>query len=163
MGPSGAGKSTFLTRIKGTAPGEYVGKIRVNNKDTDMSKFRNLIGFVPQEDVMLRNLTVKENLLHSAKSRLPDKVTRREKHDIVNKYIDLLNLYKVRHSIIGDESKRGISGGVDSLLKFMMNFLGQRKRVNIGLELVADPTVLFLDEPTSGLGTHSPKILMVFR
>ena len=59
MGPSGAGKSTFLTRIKGTAPGEPSGTIKVNGEPVHMSQFSKLIGFVPQEDIMIRNLTIK--------------------------------------------------------------------------------------------------------
>jgi ABC-type multidrug transport system ATPase subunit len=67
---------------------------------------------------------------------------KQEKQEIVNTVIDVLGLHDIRHSIIGDATKRGISGG-------------QRKRVNIGMELVSMPTVLFLDEPTSGLDSSS--------
>jgi ABC-type multidrug transport system ATPase subunit len=66
------------------------------------------------------------------------------KEGIVDDVIDILGLRDIENSIIGDELNRGISGG-------------QRKRVNIGIELVADPSVLFLDEPTSGLDSASSK------
>ena len=100
------------------------------------------VGFVPQEDIMMRMLTVKENLTLSAMLRLPAHWSNIRKRQFVGATLDILGLHSIRHSIIGDETERGISGG-------------QRKRVNIGLEMVADPTVLFLDEPTSGLDSTS--------
>ncbi|EGB07189.1 hypothetical protein AURANDRAFT_28076, partial [Aureococcus anophagefferens] len=96
--------------------------------------------FVPQEDIMHRQLTVLENLEFSAMTRLPATWTlARRGRELVIKVLYELNLVKIQHSKIGDERcrSRGVSGG-------------QRKRVNVGLELVADPKVLFLDEPTSG-------------
>ncbi len=78
------------------------------------------------------------DILFSAHTRLSSKMPFSEKDKVVNEVIRLVGLMKVRHSIIGNEEQRGISGG-------------ERKRVNIGLELVAQPSVLFLDEPTSGL------------
>ena len=81
---------------------------------------------------MLRSLTVEETLMFSAKTRLPARFTSQQRAAVVQDVIELLGLSDVRHSCIGDENVRGISGG-------------QRKRVNLGIELVADPTVLFLD------------------
>lgn len=86
---------------------------------------------------MMRDLTVEENLTVSALSRLPTTWSEERKRRFVDDTISLLGLREIKDKKIGDENKRGISGG-------------QRKRVNIGMELVADPTVLFLDEPTSG-------------
>ena len=93
---------------------------------------------------MIRTLSVKETLLFSAKTRLPSDLSNKEKHKMVNTTLKLLGLDEIKHSLIGDEVVRGISGG-------------QRKRVNIGIEVVSDPTVLFLDEPTSGLDSSSSK------
>ena len=139
MGPSGAGKTTFLNTLSGKATyGNTSGKIYINGKLDSITNYAADIGFVPQEDTMLRNLSVKENLTHQAQLRLPRSLSSLEAKERVDRAIDMLGLFEIRHSLIGDETTRGISGG-------------QRKRVNIGMELVADPTVLFLDEPTSGL------------
>ena len=91
---------------------------------------------------MMRDMTVKENLQYSGKIRLSSTLNELEKRVKIRKCIRLLDLRAIRHSLIGDENSRGISGG-------------QRKRVNIGLEMVAEPSVLFLDEPTSGLDSTS--------
>ncbi len=145
MGPSGAGKTTFLTTLAGKAPhGITTGRVLINGKESSISQFKQIVGFVPQEDVMHRNLTVKENLQLSADMRLPRSTSAEGRARMVNDVVELLQLTDVRHTAIGDEEERGVSGG-------------QRKRVNIGIEMVADPTVLFLDEPTSGLDSASSK------
>ncbi|CAG8556008.1 8991_t:CDS:10 [Gigaspora rosea] len=100
----------------------------VNNVPDSLEKYRKLIGFVPQEDVMLRELTVRDILVHSALMRLPSDMDRKLKKQKVIEVIEFLELSHVMESIIGNE----VSGG-------------QRKRVNIGMELVAEPS------PTSGL------------
>ena len=97
---------------------------------------------------MLRDLTVKQILHMSAELRLPSEWNHSQKMRFSNSVINLLSLHEIRHSRIGDEETRGISGG-------------QRKRVNVGIELVADPTVLFLDEPTSGLILLSMKKIII--
>ena len=86
---------------------------------------------------MLRELTVFENIYHSARVRLPSSWKAKEAKEFVDGILDVLNLTHVAGSVIGDETSRGISGG-------------QRKRVNIGMEIGAVPVALFLDEPTSG-------------
>lgn len=91
---------------------------------------------------MLREMTVRENLQFSASTRLPSSMSSECKDQLVDDVLSLLDLSHLQYSQIGDENVRGISGG-------------QRKRVNIGIELVADPTLLFLDEPTSGLDSSS--------
>ncbi len=96
----------------------------------------------PQEDVMYRTLTVKENILFSAKTRLDASLSSLDITNHVSAVLQQLGLHDIRHQIIGDEETRGISGG-------------QRKRVNIGIELAAKPSILFLDEPTSGLDSAS--------
>ncbi|CAG8559433.1 9983_t:CDS:10 [Cetraspora pellucida] len=137
MGPSGAGKTTFVSLLTGKAK-RTSGTVKVNGVTEPLEKYRKLIGFVPQEDVMLRELTVRDILVHSALMRLPNDMDRVAKKEKVIEVIQFLELSHVMESIIGNEEQRGISGG-------------QRKRVNIGMELVAEPSVLFLDEPTSGL------------
>ena len=152
MGPSGAGKSTFVTTLCGKASyGNQLGTIRINGLEQDLSAFKKLLGFVPQEDIMNRDLTVKEILTNNAQLRLPSYLSDYEKRRHVNKVMQVLGLSEIRHSVVGDEKKRGISGG-------------QRKRVNIGMELCAAPVVLFLDEPTSGLdSTSSQEVVQCLR
>jgi ABC-type multidrug transport system ATPase subunit len=134
-----------LTTLAGKAYyGALTGHVYLNGEPRSISEFKKIVGFVPQEDIMLRSMTVEEVLLTSALLRLPTSWTYMEKKRMVNSIIDLMGLQDVRDSRIGDETKRGISGG-------------QRKRVNIGMELVADPTILFLDEPTSGLDSSSSR------
>ena len=70
MGPSGAGKTTFLSVLMGKAK-RSDGSLFINGKENEMSKFKKVIGYVPQEDIMLRELTVRENILYSARIRLP--------------------------------------------------------------------------------------------
>ncbi|KAJ8599909.1 hypothetical protein CTAYLR_002837 [Chrysophaeum taylorii] len=142
MGPSGAGKSTLLKVLGGRVdksteaitPGSIV---RVNgDASIPLQHIAPLCAFVPQEDVMHRELSVYELLEFSASTRLP--LGRRERRLVVRDVLSALGLQKVKHSVVGDAVKRGISGG-------------QRKRCNLAMELVADPCVCFADEPTSGL------------
>ncbi|CAG8541839.1 5729_t:CDS:10, partial [Diversispora eburnea] len=137
MGPSGSGKTTLVSLLTGKVR-KTNGKIKVNGISRPLDYYRKLIGFVPQEDIMLRELTIREILVHSALMRLPTEMKREEKKQKVIDVIKFLELSHVMDTAIGDEESRGISGG-------------QRKRTNIGMELVAEPSVLFLDEPTSGL------------
>jgi len=141
MGPSGAGKSTFISLLTNKAP-RTSGKVFVNEVEEELSKYQKLIGFVPQEDIMLRELTVRDIIVHSALMRLPRSMPKKHKQEKAMETIRFLGLYHVRDTSIGNEEERGISGG-------------QRKCVNIGMELVADPSVLFLDEPTSGLDSST--------
>jgi len=136
MGPSGAGKSTFLSILSGKVD-RTAGRLLINDQPSELTKYRRIIGFVPQEDIMLRSLSVEENVRHSAFMRLPADWSKEKKLARVEQVLRSLELTEIRHSIIGDEMKRGISGG-------------QRKRVNVAMELVADPSLLCLDEPTSG-------------
>lgn len=137
MGPSGAGKTTFMNVLCGKVP-RTSGNLWVNGKQCEMHHYKKMIGYVPQDDLMIRELSVREVLMHSAKIRLPSSWSNAEIEEYVDNLILALNLSHVQHTVIGDEVKRGISGG-------------QRKRVNIGIELAAVPICMFLDEPTSGL------------
>ena len=87
---------------------------------------------------MLRELTVEQNLRYYAALRLPAGTRSADARQVADDIIQILGLQHVKNSPIGDEKTRGISGG-------------QRKRVNVGMELVSRPSLLFLDEPTSGL------------
>jgi ABC-type multidrug transport system ATPase subunit len=87
------------------------GTLEVAGKEAEVHQFRSLIGYVPQEDVMLRELTVREVLLHSARVRLPDAWTSKQISEYVDNLLIALNLSHVQHSPIGDEVTRGVSGG----------------------------------------------------
>lgn len=143
MGPSGCGKTSLLSYL--ACEGGYTvtgGTILVNGEESTLKQYQKVTGFVPQDDIVHPKMTVEENLLFSARFRLPKHLLRQDRLTVVDKAVQLLGLTEVRNQLVGNEENRGISGG-------------QRKRVNIGLELVADPWVLFLDEPTSGLDSSS--------
>eukprot|EP00891_Asterochloris_glomerata_P004256 jgi/Astpho2/4256/e_gw1.00064.69.1_t len=148
MGPSGAGKTSLMSTLTGKAfYGTPTGHITVNGQPGSLRRFKRVMGFVPQDDIMYPMLTVDENLTFSARIRLPADFTHGQHLHYVEQAIQVLQLDDIRHEVIGDEETRGISGG-------------QRKRVNIGLELVADPILLFLDEPTSGLDSTSSRLVV---
>ncbi|XP_059289689.1 ABC transporter G family member 24-like isoform X2 [Lycium ferocissimum] len=148
MGPSGAGKTTLLSALAGKAVGcTTSGSILINGKSEPICSYRKIIGFVPQDDIVHGNLTVEENLWFSARCRLSADLPKQDKVLIVERVIDFLGLQSVRGSLVGTVENRGISGG-------------QRKRVNVGLELVMEPSLLFLDEPTSGLDSSSSQLLL---
>ncbi len=148
MGPSGSGKSTFITTLANRAHyGIPLGKVLVNGQQTTLSKFNSRLGFVPQDDIMLRCMTVEETLYFAARTRLSAFPAPGKIKEIVDNVIDMLKLNKVRHEIIGDAEKRGISGG-------------EMKRVNVGIELVSLPSLILCDEPTSGLDSYNSIKLM---
>ncbi|KAJ4789820.1 hypothetical protein LUZ62_041066 [Rhynchospora pubera] len=148
MGPSGAGKTTFLNALAGKATGcETSGKVLINGKVEPIRAYKKIIGFVPQDDIVHGNLTVEENLWFSARCRLSADMSKADKVLVVERVIESLGLQAVRDSLVGTVEKRGISGG-------------QRKRVNVGLEMVMEPSLLILDEPTSGLDSSSSQLLL---
>jgi ABC-type multidrug transport system ATPase subunit/pSer/pThr/pTyr-binding forkhead associated (FHA) protein len=133
MGPSGCGKSTLLKALNGDSPPSS-GRVFISglelNENYDYLKTQ--IGYVPQDDIVHRELTVEQSLYYAAKLRLEhsDSTFIQQKIDQV---IHDLKIQKIRNSLVGK-----ISGG-------------QRKRVSIAVEILTDPLVLFLDEPTSPL------------
>ncbi|XP_020261375.1 ABC transporter G family member 28-like isoform X2 [Asparagus officinalis] len=148
MGPSGAGKTTYLSAVSGKVTGcEASGLVLINGKLEPIQAYRKIIGFVPQDDIVHGNLTVEENLWFSAKCRLSADLSKADKVLVVERVIESLGLQAIRDSLVGTVEKRGISGG-------------QRKRVNVGLEMVMEPSLLILDEPTSGLDSSSSQLLL---
>ncbi|KAG8647240.1 putative white-brown complex homolog protein 30 [Manihot esculenta] len=148
MGPSGAGKTTFLSALAGKVTGcTMEGLILINGKNESIHSYKRIIGFVPQDDIVHGNLTVEENLRFSARCRLPDDMPKADKVLVIERVIESLGLQAIRDSLVGTVEKRGISGG-------------QRKRVNVGLEMVMEPSLLILDEPTSGLDSASSQLLL---
>ncbi|RZC76970.1 hypothetical protein C5167_001134 [Papaver somniferum] len=146
MGPSGAGKTTFLNALAGKATGcKKTGLILINGKNVSIHSYRKIIGFVPQDDIVHGNLTIEENLMFSANCRLSADMPKADKVLII--VIDSLGLQHVIDSLVGTAENRGISGG-------------QRKRVNVGMEMVMEPSLLILDEPTSGLDSSSSQLLL---
>ncbi|TAE30542.1 MAG: ATP-binding cassette domain-containing protein [Candidatus Kapaibacterium sp.] len=147
MGPSGCGKSTLLNIINGyNKPND--GNIEINAYDLhhEYSALKDYLGYVPQDDLLFENLTVFENLYYNAKLRHPD-MTEDEVTLLVQQTLIDIDLVEKRDIKAGSPTQRTLSGG-------------QRKRVNIGLELLADADVYFLDEPTSGLSSKdSEKII----
>jgi len=142
MGSSGAGKTTLLNMLAGrltTSRGANTeGQILLNGKKREFGQFKRLSAYVEQDDNMFAEMTVLEQITFSANLRLPSSYDTEKKKARVARIINELGLSGVEDVVIGSNIVRGISGG-------------QRKRVNIGTELVTEPSLLFLDEPTSGL------------
>lgn len=140
MGASGSGKTTLLNIISGIQkPTE--GEVLLNgiNIHSESDKVKGAIGFVPQDDLLVEELTVFENLFFNAKFCF-DNLSKHEIEGKVLNMLDILGLAESRNLKVGNTLNKVISGG-------------QRKRLNIALELIREPSVLFLDEPTSGLSS----------
>lgn len=142
LGPSGAGKTTLLMSLIGyTRPTK--GRTLVNGDDLSKNydRYRGAVGYVPQEDIIHRELTVYEALYYTAKLRLPPDTTDVEIDRRIMQVLSDLEIDDTRDIRIGTPERKGISGG-------------QRKRVNLALELLTEPSLLCLDEPTSGLASE---------
>jgi len=147
MGASGAGKSTLLSVLNGTnAPAD--GDVLINsiNIYEDKEKIKGLIGYVSQDDLLIEELTVFENLYYNAKLCF-DNLNDNEVTEKVDNVLKNLGLYEIRDMKVGTPLNKKISGG-------------QRKRLNISLELIREPSIMFLDEPTSGLSSRDSENIL---
>ncbi|MFN8240452.1 MAG: ATP-binding cassette domain-containing protein [Bacteroidales bacterium] len=147
LGASGAGKTTLLNILSGI---QYptTGKVTINNFDihTNSPELEGVIGYVPQDDLLIEDLTVRENLWYAARQCFGDK-TDEEIKQITDQTLANLGLDEKCNLKVGSPLNKVISGG-------------QRKRLNIGLELIREPSILLLDEPTSGLSSRDSENLM---
>ncbi len=134
VGGSGAGKSTLMDALNGLRPAQE-GKVLYNGQDyyRNLAAFSTQLGYVPQEDIVHRDLTVERALYYAAKMRLPSDYTDAQIEQRIQEVLEDVEITGRRKLLISK-----LSGG-------------QRKRVSIALELLANPSVFFLDEPTSGL------------
>jgi len=147
LGPSGAGKSTLMDSLNGMRPATS-GYVLINNLDLyrHLDSLKQSIGYVPQDDIIHRELTVYRTLYYVARLRLSRDVSTKEIDQIINEVMDVTGLSERR-----DVPVSQLSGG-------------QRKRVSIAVELITKPSVIFLDEPTSGLDPATEeKIMKLFR
>jgi ABC-type multidrug transport system ATPase subunit/ABC-type multidrug transport system permease subunit len=147
MGPSGSGKSTLLRVMSGFET-PTSGQVRIDEYDlhAEYSMLKHHLGYVPQEDLLLSNLTVYENLYYYAKLRFPDK-SEEELDAKIEVVLNDISLTERRDLRVGGVTDKTLSGG-------------ERKRLNIGLELLTDADIYMLDEPTSGLSSKdSEKIV----
>ncbi len=147
MGGSGAGKSTLMNLMCGKVKPSN-GRITINGYDLheDQKDLEGVIGYVPQDDMLNEELTVYENLWFNARLLFSNKSTSEKKHLIEKALLDF-DLVEARDLKVGNPLNKVLSGG-------------QRKRLNIALELMREPSVLFVDEPTSGLSSSDSEKVM---
>lgn len=147
MGASGAGKSTLLNVLNGSTPPSS-GEILINgiNIFTDKEKIEGIIGHVSQDDLLIEELTVYQNLYYNAKLCF-DNYSESQIVETVDHTLENLGLFEIKDIQVGSPLNKKISGG-------------QRKRLNIALELIREPAVLFLDEPTSGLSSRDSENIL---
>lgn len=147
MGGSGAGKSTLLNILNGNyKPSEGYVKINGINIHTEPEKIKGVIGYVSQDDLLIEELTVFQNLYYNAKL-IFGKKTDQEITTLVMDLLLSLGLKETANLKVGSPLEKYISGG-------------QRKRLNIALELIREPAVLYVDEPTSGLSSRDSQNIM---
>mmetsp|Transcript_6401 Transcript_6401/g.10199 ORF Transcript_6401/g.10199 Transcript_6401/m.10199 type:complete len:685 (-) Transcript_6401:314-2368(-) len=150
MGPTGSGKTSLLNvlaaRTLECSGAHLSGEILVNNQKRDEETFRQHSAYVQQDDVLYAHQTVEETLDMAAQLRLRD-ASPEQRSKMVQSLIKQLGLVKAKDTEIGNSRVRGVSGG-------------ERKRTNLGIELTADPGVLFLDEPTSGLDSFQAEAVV---
>ncbi|MDW8287945.1 MAG: ATP-binding cassette domain-containing protein, partial [Flammeovirgaceae bacterium] len=141
MGASGAGKTTLLNVLAGLEK-PYKGSVKINGFDVHHQKehIEGVIGYIAQDDLLIEELTVYQNLYYNAKLCFRD-LSNEEIHKKVMQVLENLGLDRIAHLQVGNVLNKLISGG-------------QRKRLNIALELIREPAVLFVDEPTSGLSSR---------
>jgi ABC-type multidrug transport system ATPase subunit len=130
MGASGAGKSTLLETLNGKIKPHH-GEVLINgiNVHKEPEKLRGLIGYVPQDDLLMEELTVYQNLFYASKLCFAD-MTDSQHHMLVTDTLKTLGIYETRDLVVGNPLQKTISGG-------------QRKRLNIALELLREPPILF--------------------
>jgi ABC transport system ATP-binding/permease protein len=147
MGASGSGKSTLLNVLNGSEKPSS-GKVTINGADVHEHPMNveGVIGYIPQDDLLIEDLTVFQNLFYAAKLCFGNK-TDEEITKLVIQVLMSLGLTEIRDLKVGSPLQKTISGG-------------QRKRLNIGLELLREPSVLFVDEPTSGLSSRDSENIM---
>ncbi len=149
MGGSGVGKSTLLSLLNGNLLPQS-GSITINGHDIKEPEAKKMIGFVPQDDLLIEELTVYQNLWYTARfcfASMPDNELDERVMDVLTQ----LGLDQARDLKVGSPVNKYISGG-------------QRKRLNIALELIREPAILFLDEPTSGLSsTDTEKVINLLK
>lgn len=147
MGASGAGKSTLLSVLNGINE-PYDGEVLINGISIhkEREKIKGLIGYVSQDDLLIEDLTVFDNLYYNARlcfgNLTDEEIIRR-----VDNVLKNLGLFEIRNMKVGSPLNKKISGG-------------QRKRLNISLELIREPAILFLDEPTSGLSSRDSENIL---
>lgn len=147
IGRSGVGKSTLINLLIGNVKPQH-GSININGLDLqeDSEKLDGLIGYVPQDDLLIEELSVFTNLLLNAQLCFDDLTPEALLEKVKNILVDL-DLYEARNLKVGSPLSRYISGG-------------QRKKLNIALELIREPWILFADEPTSGLSSSDSEEIM---
>ena len=147
MGPSGSGKTTLL-KLLTTERQPAGGVIEVDNEDIrqDIRGYQQLVGYVPQHDLLFERMTVEENVRYRLWLTRPGTPSA-QRSKRVAEILRQMGLFEKRDLIVGDNQNRKISGG-------------ERRRLNIALELVSDPSILILDEPTSGLSSKDSESLM---
>ncbi|MFZ0960669.1 MAG: FHA domain-containing protein [Terriglobia bacterium] len=145
LGPSGAGKTTLMNALNGFVK-PTSGQVLYNGMDLyqNLDALKSTIGFVPQEDIMHRQLPVRRCLYYAAKLRLSDDISEEEINRRVEEMLETLKIDQQRW----DNPVATLSGG-------------QRKRVSLGIELLPKPGVLFLDEPTAGLDPRTETLMMM--
>ncbi len=152
MGPSGCGKTSLLLRLSGAVKGEgvyYNGELAHAGGTTAF----NMIGYVPQDDLLFPELTVRETLFQAARLRMDSRTSNKRIREKIDEVCHMLGLVDprsgldLRDTLIGSPERKTLSGG-------------QKKRVNLAIELLTDPLILFLDEPTSGLSSHDTQVVM---
>lgn len=143
IGGSGAGKTTLMNAISGFEP-QFTGEVLCNNINLvkQFQNMKNIIGFVPQQDIIYENLTLRKMLMYTAKMKMPKDTSKDEINHRIDEVLEMVELKEHQNTYI-----RKLSGG-------------QKKRASIAVELLADPKLFFLDEPTSGLDPGTEKNLM---
>lgn len=143
VGGSGAGKSTFLKCISGVSK-PTSGQVLINGNDlyNNYDALKNLIGYVPQENIIFDDLSLIKMLKYAANLRMPDDSTKKEKEKRIDEVLSIVEMLDKKDVMI-----KNLSGG-------------QQKRACIAVELLANPNLFFLDEPTSGLDPGTERSLM---
>ena len=149
MGGSGVGKSTLLNVLNGNLKPQ-MGEVLINGynlyDESEKNELKGVIGYVPQDDLLIEELTVFQNLYYNARLCL-NNFNDQKIREAVKNVLDELDLLEISDLKVGNPLNKIISGG-------------QRKRVNIALELIREPSVLFIDEPTSGLSSVDSEAVM---
>jgi len=150
IGGSGAGKSSFMNlisdRVEKNKDTNIIGDVKLNNEAMSYEKFKNIIGFVMQADIFLEHLTVNEYFQFAIDLRATERNTA-EKKELLENAIAMMKMERAQNNYVGGLFRKGISGG-------------EKKRLNIGFELLGDPSLIFLDEPTSGLDSYTSFMIM---